>query len=1001
MVETLHIHLLNGFQVWYDEQPLENFNSPRLQAFLAYLLLHRGVPQARQHLAFLLWPDSSEAQARTNLRNLLHTLRQALPNADRFITVDLKTLQWRNDSPYSLDAAEFEQAVAQAHTSQALLDATALYPGELLPGCYDEWIQPERERLQELFIETLERLAALFEQEQNYRMSIRSTEKLLHYDPLREETYRQLMRLHAKKGDRLGVTRVYQTCAAVLERELGVKVSQATQAAYQELLKMEVAPAASETFSTRPRTNNLPVALTSFIGREEQLADLQKILESRHASRPRSRLLTLTGTGGCGKTRLAIETASRMIDKYQDGVWLVELAAITDPSLVAHAVANALDVREQPGYSLPAQLRNLLETKEMLLILDNCEHLLDTCARLAETLLQSCPQLQILATSRERLNVPGEFVWLIPPLSLPGQQALQSIVTLDEPFYEDLKRSEAVRLFVDRAKAVLPTFEFCPQNAAGVLQICRRLDGIPLAIELAAARVRSLSIEQIAARLNDRFNLLQGGSRTALPRHQSLWDLIHWSYELLPPAGQVLFRRLITFSGGWTLEAAEAICTGGGIEQAQVQDLMARLIDESLINYDPQENETRYGMYETIREYGKERLNEAQETEWMGQRHREYFLQMAEHLEPELRGSGQFAAFSQLDGELDNLRSALSGLLCNDEAQPVEALKLAVTLTWFWVMKGYFGEGISHLEAALEPFKNQDQVPSALVAQAYCSIALLSIYQGNYTYATAWLEQGISLLESLGDEWMLARRRCYWNYLLYLRGERLQAWSLWDKDASVLRQHDDTWWLGWLTAWRARAAREAREFETARSFYSESARLLLNVGDEWAYAIVISHLGIIELVLGNYAAARSMFEIRLATGQKLKSFTHIQLAHAFLGETAKREGDAERAAFHFREHLRLAGMNKVNQDIPTSLVGIAWALSMQGQWHKAVTLLTAAENLKGPYHPSLPEDEDNTWITLELENACARLGKANFARAHDEGQTMTIDQAVQYALIAE
>jgi non-specific serine/threonine protein kinase len=1001
MVETLHIHLMNGFQVFYGDQPLVNLNSPRLQAFMAYLLLHRDIPQPRQRLAFLLWPDSSESQARTNLRNLLHVLRHTLPNADNFLNIDSTTLQWRADSPYTLDVHEFEVAVAQAGTSKALLDAAALYTGDLLPGCYDEWIQPERERLQEQHIEALERLAALFEQEQDYRMAIRVTEKLLRFDPLREETYRGLMQLHAKMGDRLGLRRVYQTCAAVLERELGVEVSQATKAAYQELVKSEGLPAVPEKISSQPRTNNLPLSLTSFIGREQHLIDLQKHLLDRSASRPRIRLLTLTGAGGCGKTRLSIETAGRVTEHFPDGVWLVELAALTDPNLVAQAVADVLDVREQPGSSLLTQLVNHLETRQTLLILDNCEHLLAACARLAETLLRTCPQLQILATSRERLNLAGEMVWFVPPLTLPDQYMFDAEVGLGQSLFEELKRSEAIRLFVDRATAVLPTFELCLQNAPGVLQICRRVDGIPLAIELAATRVRSLSIEQIAARLDDRFNLLQSGSRTALPRHQRLWDLIDWSYELLPPDMKTLFRRLVVFSGGWSLEAAEGICLGSDIEPSEVQDLIARLVDDSLVTYDPQENEPRYGMYETIREYGIERLKEAREAQTMGQRHRDYFLQWAERLEPELRGPRQRATFDQLDHELDNLRAALNGAAGEDESDPTGVLKLAVLMTWFWIMKGYLGEGIAHLEAALDLFEKKGQAPVTLQAQAYCSVGLLIIYQGNFPLATTFLERGISILESVGDAWALARMRCYWAYLLYMRGERPLASTLWETDMEVFRQQGDTWGLGWMMAWRGRAAREAKEFEAARLFYSESARLLQRMGDEWAYSIVISHSGMIELVLGNYSAARQMFEMRLATGEKLNSITHIHLAHAFLGETARREGNAEEAAFHFREHLYLTRKVKANQDAPTSLAGIAWALSVQNQWRKAVILYTVAERLKGQFHESLPENEDSAWISHELASACTRLGESDFARAREEGRAMTIDQAIPFALIPE
>ncbi len=968
-------------------------NSSRLQALLAYLVLHRHAPQPRRHLAFLLWPDSTEAQARTNLRNLLHTLRQALPDADRFLSADTHTLQWLSETPFTLDIADFETRVTQASTSTALREAVDLYQGELLPNCYDDWIQPERERLKERFVEGLERLVVLLEQQHDYRAAIRYAEHLLRQDPLREETYRLLMRLYAQSGDRLGVVRVYQTCSNVLKRELDAEVSPTTRAAYEQLVQMEISPTPSTEVPLKPRSNNLPIPLTSFIGQEKQIADLRQLLLLRSTSRPRTRLLTLTGAGGCGKTRLAIEVASSLVGTFKDGVWFVELASLSDPMLVPQAVATVLGVREQQGWRLVETLAGYLEKKEILLILDNCEHLLDACARLAERVLQACSRLQILATSRERLNIPGETVWLVPPLSLPDAQMPES--------FDELQRSESVRLLVERATSVFPTFQLNRQNAESIFRICQRLDGMPLAIELAAARVSALSIEQISAHLDDRFRLLTGGSRTALPRHQTLWDLLDWSYELLPEPERVLLRRLVAFSGGWTLEAAEAVCTGEGLESGHVLNLLTHLVDTSLITYDPSETVTRYHMYESIREYGWERLHEAGETQLTGQRHRDYFLRFIERCEPELRGPRQLPVLDQLEQELDNLRAALKWSMQNNGAQSTAGLRLAVAMTWFWLMKGYIYEGHTWLERALQNRMNEDSAPSPPLAKALCDLGMLALWQSDYRTAYAWLERGISMWQSLGDERNLAYARPHWAYLLWSQGDRALARALWEADAAVLRKRNDQWGLGWLVAWQARAAREANDFEAARHLYAESARLLQEVGDEWAYAIIISHLGAIELAQGNYASARTMFEVRLAIGQKLKSNTHINISHAYLGEAAKLEGDAERAALHFKEYLRLSHELGYNFDTSFALAGIAWVLSVQGEWRKAVILYTVAERLKAHLNQVNLENGPPAMFAEDFASACAHLDEATLASARVDGQALTFTQAIDYALAAD
>jgi non-specific serine/threonine protein kinase len=395
---------------------------------------------------------------------------------------------------------------------------------------------------------------------------------------------------------------------------------------------------------------NLPISLTSFIGREREIAEVTRLLAGPPSE---SRLLTLTGAGGCGKTRLALRVAGEALGDFPDGVWLVELAALADPALVAGAVAMAVGVREVPGRALTESLVDHLRDRTLLLILDNCEHLVAAAAGLADVLLRSCPRLRVLATSREPLGSAGETIWRVPSLTLPPLSAA------DAPLLEPLTRYEAVRLFVERARAAVPAFAPSAENAPALVEICRRLDGIPLAIELAAARVRVFSAAQIAARLDDRFRLLTAGPRTALPRQQTLRATVDWSYDLLAEPERALLRRLSVFAGGWTFEAAEAVAAGDGIQTHAVLDLMAQLVDKSLVIAEEQRGAVRYRLLETIRAYARDRLLEAGEAERTRDRHLAYFLGLAEEAEPRLRGAEERVTLDRLEAEHANLQAAL------------------------------------------------------------------------------------------------------------------------------------------------------------------------------------------------------------------------------------------------------------------------------------------------------------------------------------------------------
>jgi predicted ATPase/class 3 adenylate cyclase/DNA-binding NarL/FixJ family response regulator len=477
--------------------------------------------------------------------------------------------------------------------------------------------------------------------------------------------------------------------------------------------------------------NNLPAQLTTFIGRLAELGELRRLLGE-------SRLLTLTGAGGCGKTRLAVHLAAEVVESQPDGVWWVELAPLADAELVIPAVMGVLDLREDPGQSHLDRLVAYLRDRRALIVLDNCEHLLGRCADLAAALLQRCPGLTILTTSREPLGAAGETPWRVPALSLPSEAEASSISTLDQ--------SDAVRLFIDRARRARPNFEVTTANAPAVAQICHRLDGIPLAIELAAARARLLPAEQIAEGLGDRFRLLTGGSRTVMPRQQTLLASVDWSHHLLTEPEKTLFRRLSAFAGGFTLDAAEAVCADDGLTSFEVFDLLSQLTDKSLVDViDDQGTTGRYRLLETIRQYGRQRLLEAGDVEAVRTRHVAHYRALAEQVEPRVERTPQAGWLQMLETDHDNLRAALEWAIASADWDA--ALAMVGALTFFWTLHGHYREGVAWFQEALA----LEPTPSAARAKALWGLGHLSVYASDIGTAYGSAEQGLAMAREVGD----------------------------------------------------------------------------------------------------------------------------------------------------------------------------------------------------------------------------------------------------------
>jgi predicted ATPase/class 3 adenylate cyclase/DNA-binding CsgD family transcriptional regulator len=476
--------------------------------------------------------------------------------------------------------------------------------------------------------------------------------------------------------------------------------------------------------------NNLPDRLTSFIGRERELEQVAGALSS-------SRLLTLTGAGGCGKTRLAAQAAADALDRFPGGVWWVDLAPLADPEAIGPAVDEAIGVRPLPGQSsLDAAVMHLAESRA-LIVLDNCEHLLEESARVAEALLHGCRDLTVLTTSRAPLGIEGETAWRVPSLSLPAELRTEPV--------EAIAQSDAMRLFIDRALKVRPNFTVSAENAPAIAQICYDLDGIPLAIELAAARVRVLAVEQIAAGLGDRFRLLTGGARSAMPRQQTLRASVDWSHELLSDDEQTLFRRLAVFSGGWTLDAVEEVCSGEGLDRLSILDLLSLLIDKSLVVADDGDPSVRYRLLETVRQYALDRLSDSGERNWLRDRHRDAYLARAEHIGSRLQGAGQSGWLDVLDQEAANLALALDRAVDSDGEL---ALRLCVALTFWWKYRGRFAQADDACVRALDAVSEDS---SSLRARVLWARGYLLTYSGRFEEAITAEQAALEMANELED----------------------------------------------------------------------------------------------------------------------------------------------------------------------------------------------------------------------------------------------------------
>jgi predicted ATPase/class 3 adenylate cyclase/Tfp pilus assembly protein PilF len=698
--------------------------------------------------------------------------------------------------------------------------------------------------------------------------------------------------------------------------------------------------------------HNLPQQVTSFVGREKEIGEVRLLLE-------RTALLTLTGAGGSGKTRLALQVAADMLDGSGGGVWLVELAPLTDPKLVPATVANALGLKEEPGKQVLQTLTEHLRTKHLLLVLDNCEHLLSACATLADALLRSCPRVRILATSREGLRISGELTYRVPSLSLPDPTQPETP--------ESLSVYEAVRLFVERAQFQVPQFSVTNQNAPALASICHRVDGIPLAIELAAIRVRSLSLEEINRKLDQRFRLLTGGSRTALPRQQTLRALIDWSYDLLNEAEKALVCRLSVFMGGWTLEAAEAVCPGEPVEEWEVLDLLTSLGDKSLVVAEQQRASTRYRLLA-------------------------YYLALAERAEPQLTGPEQQAWLERLEAEHDNLRAALEFSDWKG-GESGFGLRLAGALFRFWDVRGHLAEGRERLGRALARDGAGDATRRA---KALIAAGNLACNLGDYEAAQSLFEESLAIRRELGDRSGIAASLLNLGSLAWRQGDFGAARARIEESLVIRRELGDPRGVALALANLGTLANSQGDYGAARALYEEGLVIQRGLGDRSSIALSLNNLGAVALSQGDYGAARVVVEESLVIRRELGDRQGVADSLFNLGNVACRQGDLGAARTLYAESLVVLREIGDREGLADSLEGTASAAAECADPLLAARLWGAAERLREELGAPLTADERPHY---ERATAAARAGRGvAFDRAWQEGCAMSLEQAVALAL---
>ena len=878
---------------------------------LALLTLRHGRPVEREWLAGTLWPDADQSQSFGNLRPAVSDLRRALGSqSDRLQSPDRHSLLLDLSSS-EVDLLAFDAAIA-VKSPASLEQAVSLYRGPLLEGCSEEWVFQDRAVREQNCLQALQELAAAALTAGDYTSSVALYRRAISMDPWWDAVRRGCMLALEKSGDTNAALQVYREFVNELGNDPSAAPDDKTSELYNQLRaqarKKSGSHYAQPTSAAQatPIAGYLPVPLTDLVGREDERIEI--IVRLR-----RSRLVTLTGIGGVGKTRLATAVAGEVRREFADGVWFIGLEAIIESTLVIQHVASILGVRGDPGRTLLLTLAEYIGTKRLLLVLDNCEHVLTECAQLAANLLQHCNNLRVLATSRETLGITGEVAWRVPSLAVPDPAHLpQGRSTL----LRVLMSYDGVLLFLERARAVRESFALDAGNALHVAQICSQLDGIPLAIELAAAQMKVLTAEQLALRLGQHLDLLTGGSRTAQVRQQTMKATLDWSYSMLDETEKLLLRRLSVFVGGWGLEAAEAICAGQQLAEGQILGMLTSLVSKSLVVYDDRNAAVggRYRLFEVMRQYASGLLNSGDDAITVKARHFDWYMKLAKklevHFEPNL---------PWLDAEYGNLRSAVAW----SETSSVDAetgLHFVSSLWGYWFMRGLFLEGRDCLGRALERCRQDG--PTQLRAKALLRMGTLCRCLGDNTAARSTLEESVSINVMFGNKLATAHSLNNLANLNSAVGDYDSAYSQLETSLSIFREIGNIEGRAWSLCCMGNELVSQGEYARARHILEESLSIRRELGHLQSIGASLTGLGTAIQGLGDYISAQVLLEESLLIQEELGDRQAMAGSIECLGTVACHLGEHDRAQARFEESLRIFTELGYRHGIATSLLGL-------------------------------------------------------------------------------
>jgi predicted ATPase/DNA-binding SARP family transcriptional activator len=965
-------------------------------ALLVYLVIEVDHPHTRETLLGLLWPEHSTAAAQNSLRvacsQLLKALEPAQEDDQPYLISNRLDLQFNPLSRYELDIALFQKLIeacrTHAHTGQPegcaecagrLTQAMTLVRGPFLDGfslpdcpAFDGWLLLQRERLQLQIIAALGQLADFHESAGDETKAEIYVRRLLGLDPLNESAYRQLMRVLARADQRSAALDAYETCRRVLAAELGLAPSVETVRLAEQIRGL----APFEVYSTQAV---LPPVLTRFFGRQQESARLVDFLSRRTV-----KLVTLAGPGGVGKTRLAIEVAHRMAGVFAHDICFVELTGVTDEKSVDDAVAAALHLPTSNGRSSTSAILDYLRGKTMLLVLDNCEHLAKACARLVQMLCHDAEGLTVLATSRIPLHIDEEHVVRLEPFTIPAVNDTEQLTVVDA------LRFDSVQLFTDRAAQSLLQFKVNDANVKAIVRICQQLDGIPLAIEIAAAQARALPIEAIAERLDQRFAWLNKRAGETASRQRTLHTLIDWSYGLLNPQARSLLLRLSVFAGGWTLEAVEAVSS----PDEPCADLLAELVDHSLVVFGADVEHRRYGMHEIIRQFAQEYVRGSDQEADARERHARYYTELVSRAAENRMGQPFPERLQLAVNDHDNLRQAFEWLLVHDREQALALVAQLGTKLNFWELGGFFQEGRRWLQGALEDTQGSVSIERghALLAAADLSSAIT-----DFAYGLQCAQQAQQLFQQLGDQRGEIDARLKYCELAELAGDHANIQEQVEEALRVAVQISYTVGMAKAKLVRGSIAYYVGENQAAIQYLIPSIALWRNLQSPFDLATALNRLAGALLEIHEYTAAQQAYEECRDIYQSLGYRRGVATAIQNLGLIAQQLGDYARGRALFCDALRIRHDLGLPRGYAYSFEFIGRIDEIEERYERAVQLLATAETLRIRIGAPLEEATRKENVDA-LTRARAQLGDLAFELAWSKGATMTTEQAIELAL---